>query len=71
MQNVNLQFHGKQKALPVEELKAGMTVMWNGGVTTDIMGVIPSKSGKTFQIQYMDGHLDRRKMRKGRLVAIA
>lgn len=71
MEYINLQFHGKQKALPVEELTAGMVTMWNGGATAEIMGVVPSKSGKTYQIQYMDGHLDYRKMRKGRLVAIA
>lgn len=71
MQTIHLQFHGEQKAVPVENLKAGMVTVWNGGYTHEIMGVVPSKSGKTFQIQYMDGHLDRRKMRKGRLVAIA
>lgn len=71
MQTINLQFHGGQKAVPVETLKAGMVTMWNGGRTHEIMGVVPSKSGKTFQIQYMDGILDHRKMRKGRLVAIA
>lgn len=71
MQTVNLQFHGSQKAVPVEDLKAGMITMWNGGYTKEIMGIIPSKSGKTFQIQYADGTVDHRKMRSGRLVAIA
>lgn len=71
MQTIHLQFHGEQQAIPVEQLEAGMVTMWNGGVTHEIMGVVPSKSGKTYQIQYMDGTLDSRKMRAGRLVAIA
>ena len=71
MQTIHLQFHGEQKAIEVENLKAGMVTMWNGGHTKEIAGVIPSKSGKTFQIQYADGKVDHRKMRAGRLVAIA
>lgn len=62
---------GYQKAIPVEELKAGMTTVWTGGVRAEIEGVVPSKSGKTFRIQYVGGKLDHRQMRKGRLVAIA
>lgn len=68
---INLQFHGQQKAIPVQELKAGMVTMWNGGVTKAINGIKSSKSGKTHQIVYADGTVDHRKMRTGRLVAIA
>lgn len=71
MQTIHLQFHGAQKAIAVEDLKAGMVTMWNGGYTKEIAGIIPSKSGKTFQIKYADGSVDHRKMRSGRLVAIA
>lgn len=71
MQTIHLQFHGEQKAIPVEQLMAGMVTMWNGGYTHEIIGVVPSKSGKTYQIKYTDGSLDSRKMRRGRLVAIA
>lgn len=71
MQSIHLPFHGEQKAIPVENLKAGMVTMWTGGVTAEIAGVIPSKLGKMFQIEYIDGSIDHRKMRAGRLVAIA
>lgn len=54
----------------MEDLKAGMTTVWTGGWESKIAGVVPSKSGKTYQIKYEDGHLDRRKMRKGRLIAV-
>lgn len=71
MQYVNLQFHGKQKAIEVQDLKPGMVTMWNGGETAEVAGVITSKSGKTHQIVYANGKIDHRKMRTGRLVAIA
>ena len=71
MQTINLQSHGEQKAIPVEQLKPGMIAMWNGGYKTEISGIKTSKSGKTHQIIYADGRIDHRKMRTGRLVAIA
>lgn len=69
--SIHLQGHGMQKAVPVETLKEGMTTMWNGGITKAIKGIKSSKSGKTHQIVYADGSVDHRKMRTGRLVAIA
>lgn len=71
MANIHLQFHGKQKAVEVQDLKPGMVTMWNGGVEKHIDGIVSSKSGKTHQIVYSDGSIDHRKMRTGRLVAIA
>lgn len=71
MQKVHLQFHGNQKAIEVQDLKPGMVTMWNGGCTAEIAGIISSKSGKTHQIVYANGKVDHRKMRTGRLVAIA
>lgn len=71
MQTIHITSYGKCNAVPVEDLKAGMVTIWTGGHKAEIMGVVPSKSGKTFQIQYMDGQLDRRKMRAGRLIAVA
>lgn len=71
MQTINLQHHGKQKAIEVQNLKPGMVTMWNGGHTAEISGIISSKSGKTHQIVYANGKVDHRKMRTGRLVAIA
>lgn len=71
MNTVHLQLHGEQKAVEVQDLKAGMVTMWNGGCTKEVAGVKSSKSGKTHQIVYADGSIDHRKMRTGRLVAIA
>lgn len=71
MTTIHLQFHGEQRAVEVQDLKPGMVAMWNGGETTPIAGVRHSKSGKTHQIIYADGRVDSRKMRTGRLVAVA
>ena len=71
MTTVRLQFWGEQKAVEVQDLEAGMVTMWNGGVKAEIAGIKSSKSGKTHQIIYADGTIDHRKMRTGRLVAIA
>lgn len=68
---IHLQGHGMQKAVPVQDLRAGMVTMWNGGVTAEIEGIRSSKSGKTHQIVYKGGKVDHRRMRTGRLVAIA
>jgi len=68
---IRLQWCGKQRAVEVQDLKPGMVTMWNGGVTAEVAGVKSSKSGKTHQIVYADGKIDSRKMRTGRLVAIA
>lgn len=68
---VHLQFHGEQQAVEVQDLKPGMVTMWNGGYTKEVAGIRSSKSGKTHQIVYADGSIDSRKMRTGRLVAIA
>lgn len=68
---IHLQFHGDQRAVEVQDLKPGMVTMWNGGYTKEVAGIKSSKSGKTHQIVYADGRIDSRKMRTGRLVAIA
>lgn len=71
MKTLHLQSWGEQKAIEVENLKAGMITMWNFGIKKQIAGIKSSKSGKTHQIVYTDGSIDHRKMRTGRLVAIA
>ena len=68
---IHLQGHGMQKAVPVQDLKPGMVTMWNWGETAEIEGIKSSKSGKTHQIIYKGGKVDHRRMRTGRLVAIA
>lgn len=68
---IHLQFHGMQRAVPVEDLRPGMVTMWNGGVTYEVTEVRPSASGKTFQLVYADGTVDHRRFRAGRLIAVA
>ena len=70
MTTTHIPSFGECPAIPVEDLKPGMVTIWTGGWESKIAGVVPSKSGKTFQIQYENGKLDHRKMRKGRLIAI-
>ena len=70
MQKIYLQFWGEQDAVEVQDLKPGMITVWNGGHTAEVVGIVSSKSGKTHQIVYADGTVDRRKMRTGRLVAV-
>lgn len=68
---IHLQFHGMQRAVPVEDLRPGMVTMWNGGYTAEVAEVRPSASGKTFQPVYADGTVDHRRFRAGRLIAVA
>ena len=70
MATIHLQFHGEQRAVPVEDLREGMVTVWNGGAEREVAGTVRSASGKTFQIVYADGAVDRRRMRAGRLVAV-
>ena len=70
MTTIHLQFHGEQRAVPVEQLREGMVTVWNGGAERGVAGVLPSASGKTFRIVYADGAVDSRRMREGRLVAV-
>ena len=68
---VYVPLYGEQEAVEVQDLKAGMVTVWTGGATAEVAGIKSSKSGKTHQIVYADGSIDHRKMRTGRLVAIA
>lgn len=68
---IHLQFHGMQRAVPVEDLRPGMVTMWNGGVTYEVAEVRPSASGKTFQLVYANGTVDHRRFRAGCLIAVA
>lgn len=70
MTTIHLQFHGEQRAVPVGQLREGDVTVWNGGAEREVAGVLPSASGKTFQIVYADGTLDCRRMRAGRPVAV-
>lgn len=40
-QTIHLQSIGKVPAIPVSELKAGDTVMWNFGSTSEVLAITP------------------------------
>lgn len=66
--------YNKQEAKAVKELKTGDVIMWNYGYTSTVVGLIPSKTGKTFICllkSNQDGVVRERKMGAERLVAIA
>ena len=66
--------YGEQKEKAVEDLRIGDVIMWNYGYKSEVVELIPSKTGKT--ITYMlrslqDNVVRDRKMGAKRKVAIA
>ena len=66
--------YGEQKEKAVEDLRIGDVIMWNYGYKSEVVELIPSKTGKT--ITYMlrslqDNIVRDRKMGAKRKVAIA
>ncbi len=52
MSKVWLQGIGEVKSIEAKELAAGMAIMWNYGITSEVVSVEPSKSGKTRMARY-------------------
>lgn len=66
--------YGQQKAKQVQELQIGDTIKWNYGYTSEVVELIPSKTGKTYTVKLKSnesGTIGDRKMGATRLVAIA
>lgn len=64
---------GQQKGTPTKELKIGDVIVWNFGYKSEVMEVIPSKTGKTitFMLKSLEsGNINPRKMRADRLVVV-
>lgn len=64
---------GQQKAVPAKQLKAGDLIIWNFGYKSEVIGITPSKTGKTitFMLKSLDsGNISPRKMGADRLVAV-
>lgn len=64
---------GYQKGTPAKDLKIGDVVVWNGGVTSEVVGLEPSKTGKTILFQMKsgeDGVVRDRRMKAGTLVVV-
>lgn len=60
-------------AIEAKDLKPGMTTVWNGGFTSEVLEVEPSKSGKTLKVKIRSNSSDyvgTRTFKANRLVAI-
>ena len=73
MSKVWLQGIGEVKSIEAKELAAGMAIMWNYGITSEVVSVEPSTSGKTMTVALLceDGKIRPRRLGASRLVALA
>lgn len=65
---------GQQTGTAVKDLKVGDVLIWNYGYKSEIVELIPSKSGKTITAilkSQQDGQIRPRKMVAKRLVIVA
>lgn len=66
--------HGWQTAKQVKDLQVGDTIKWNYGYTSEVIELIPSKTGKMIDVILRSndsGNIGSRRMGANRLVAIA
>ena len=73
MATVQIQGIGARPAVPAEQLRAGMIILWNYGYTSTVVSVVPSSSGKTLTLTTRNaaGKEFSRKTTRSRLFAIA
>ena len=65
--------HEAQKGTPTKKLKVGDVLIWNYGYKSEVMEIIPSKTGKTFTFMLKSlesGNISPRKMGADRLVVV-
>lgn len=65
--------YGHHKGTPAKELKIGDVLVWNGGETSEVVGMKPSKTGKTIVFQMkstQDGEVRDRRMNAETLVVV-
>ena len=73
MKTIHLQWVGDVPAIEAKDLKPGMTTVWNGGFTEEVLAVEPSKSGKTVKVEIKSNSSDyvgTRTFKADRLVAV-
>lgn len=66
--------YGQQKGTAVKNLKIGDVIVWNYGYKSEVMELIPSKTGKTITAilkSLESGNVNSRKMGADRLVVVA
>ena len=72
MKEIKLQgIYGKKEAKEVKDLKIGDVITWNYGYQSEVVEMIPSKTGKTFTVilkSLSDGIVRDRKMKATTLV---
>lgn len=64
---------GHKEGTPAKELKIGNVIVWNFGYKSEVVDIVPSKTGKTitFMLKSLDsGNISPRKMGADRLVVI-
>lgn len=62
---------GQQKGTATKDLKIGDVIIWNYGYKSEVMEIIPSKTGKTITFMlrsFESGNINARKMGADRLV---
>ena len=62
-----------QKGTPTKNLKVGDVIIWNYGYKSEVVEIIPSKTGKTITFMlrsFESGNINARKMGADRLVVI-
>ena len=65
--------YGEQKGTATKDLKVGDVIVWNFGYKSEVVEIIPSKTGKTitFMLRSLEsGNVNPRKMGADRLVVI-
>lgn len=65
--------HGEQKGTPTKKLKVGDVIVWNYGYKSEVVEIIPSKTGKTITFMlksFESGNISPRKMGADRFVVI-
>lgn len=65
--------HGQQQGTPTKDLRVGDYIIWNFGYKSEVVEIIPSKTGKTitFMLKSLEsGNIIPRKMGADRLVVV-
>ena len=64
---------GQQKGTATKDLKIGDVIIWNYGYKSEVIDIIPSKTGKTINFtlrSFSSGNINTRKMGANRLVVL-
>ena len=65
--------HGEKQGTPTKNLKVGDVLIWNYGYKSEVVEILPSKTGKTitFMMKSLEsGNINPRKMAADRLVVV-